>query len=66
MKFTASTTGISENQQPVANEQPSYSEDGVDITLIRRMLSLTPYERLQVLQQNLRSLTELMDESSFT
>jgi len=27
-----------------------YSEDGVDLTLIRWMLSLTPAERLQVLE----------------
>jgi len=26
---------------------PAYSEDGVDLTLIRWMLSLTPLERLQ-------------------
>jgi hypothetical protein len=28
----------------------AYSEDGVDLTLIRWMLSLTPAERLQMLQ----------------
>ena len=37
-----------------------YSEDGVDLTLIRWMLSLTPIERLQVLQQNIRSVMRLM------
>lgn len=39
-----------------------YSEDGVDLTLIRWMLSLTPAERLQVLQQqvdDLRAMREL-------
>ena len=30
---------------------PTYSEDGVDLTLIRWMLSLTPSERLDTLQQ---------------
>ncbi|MGH9645559.1 MAG: hypothetical protein ACRD4E_01975 [Bryobacteraceae bacterium] len=30
---------------------PAYSEDGVDLTLIRWMLSLTPAERLRVLQE---------------
>lgn len=30
---------------------PDYSEDGVDLTLIRWMLSLTPAERLQVLEE---------------
>ncbi len=28
-----------------------YSEDGVDVTLVRWMLSLTPAERLEALQQ---------------
>jgi hypothetical protein len=30
--------------------EPAYSPDGVDLTLIRWMLSLTPAERLDVLQ----------------
>jgi len=30
---------------------PDYSEDGVDLTLIRWMLSLTPVERMQVLEE---------------
>jgi hypothetical protein len=29
-----------------------YSEDGVDLTLIRWMLSMTPAERLQFLQRH--------------
>ena len=36
-----------------------YSEDGVDLTLIRWMLSLSPAERLQVLQQSVESLLSL-------
>ena len=31
-------------------KEPAYSEDGVDLTLIREMLSMTPEERLQELQ----------------
>ena len=31
-------------------EQPEYSEDGIDLTLIRWMLSLTPAQRLEVAQ----------------
>lgn len=31
--------------------EPAYSEDGVDLTLIRWMLALTPEERLRVLQE---------------
>ncbi len=38
---------------------PTHSEDGVDLTLIRWMLSLTPAERLQVLQGHVDSILEL-------
>jgi hypothetical protein len=37
----------------------AYSEDGVDLTLIRWMLSLTPAERLQVLQQYVDSVLNI-------
>jgi len=40
-------------------EEPAYSEDGVDLTLIRWMLSLTPAERLRTLQNAVRSLLKL-------
>ncbi len=50
----------------VHKEEPTYSHDGVDLTLIRWMLSLTPSERLQVLQQTVQSLARLCHESSFT
>jgi len=33
-----------------APKEPAYSEDGVDLTLIRWMLSLTPSGRLRQLQ----------------
>ena len=32
-------------------QQPERSEDGVDLTLIRWMLSMSPAQRLQALQQ---------------
>jgi len=32
-------------------DEPLHGEDGVDVTLIRWMLSLTPAERLEVLQK---------------
>jgi hypothetical protein len=50
---------------PPSPALPSHSEDGVDLTLIRWMLSLTPEERLQVLQDHvdnimsIRNATEL-------
>jgi|GEM_PF-1280523 len=41
---------------PLPTGPHEYSEDGVDLTLIRWMLSLTPRERLEVLQQEIRSI----------
>ncbi len=40
-------------------ELPEYGEDGVDLTLIRWMLSLTVTERLKTLQQTVCSLERL-------
>lgn len=36
--------------------EPTHSPDGVDLTLIRWFLSLTPEERLIILQENVRAL----------
>lgn len=47
-----------QNELSRPDEEP-YSEDGVDLTLIRWMLSLTPADRLQVLQRNVRSILRL-------
>jgi hypothetical protein len=43
----------------VATKEQSHSEDGVDLTLIRWMLSLTPAERLDVLQGFVDSVLEI-------
>jgi len=54
--------GHSRYDDDVLNEDlPAYSEDGVDLTLIRWMLSMTPAERLQTLQQNITSIGKLRD-----
>jgi hypothetical protein len=53
-----------EEKAPESEDEPTYTEDGVDVTLIRWMLSLTPTERLQTLQQSVQSLMRLRDESS--
>lgn len=45
-------------------QNPDRSEDGVDLTLIRWMLSLTPAERLQALQNNIRSILRLRRDRS--
>ena len=50
----------------VENDQEQISDDGVDITLIRWMLSLTPMERLQTLQNNVRSILRLRDGKQVT
>lgn len=47
------------NEGEPARETNTFSDDGVDLTLIRWMLSLTPAERLAVLQSNMRSLEAL-------
>ena len=41
------------------NRQPERGADGVDLTLIRWMLSLTPAERLRAVQTSARSLMKL-------
>jgi hypothetical protein len=53
-----SSSANHDTKRSLGNEQ-TYSEDGVDLTLIRWMLSLTPAERLQVLQQSVQSLLRL-------
>jgi len=40
---------------------PEYSEDGVDLTLIRWMLSLTPAERLEFLEQQINCILEIRE-----
>jgi hypothetical protein len=49
--------------QPPREGEPTHSEDRVDLTLIRRMLSLTPAERLEVLENNVRSILRLRVEA---
>jgi hypothetical protein len=45
-------------------ENPTYSQDGVDLTLIRWMLSLSPLERLETLQQTVQSILRLRREET--
>ena len=40
-------------------EQPDYSPDGVDLTLIRWFLTLTPAERLTALKEHLSALERM-------
>jgi hypothetical protein len=47
-------------------EAASYSEDGVDLTMIRWMLSLTPAERLEVLQAAANSIIDIREQNAKT
>jgi len=49
-----------------SEDGPLYSESGVDLTLIRWMLSLTPAERLHMLQQTIHSIMRLKRDLSHT
>ncbi len=41
--------------------ETSPADDGVDVTLIRWMLSLTPLERLEVLQKHVEAVEALRE-----
>jgi hypothetical protein len=43
-----------------------YSPDGVDLTLIRWMLSLTPAERLKYLEQRVNDIISIRDLNART
>ena len=45
--------------QPPVEPQEIYASDGVDISLVRWMLSLNPAERLEVLQSAANSLARM-------
>jgi len=51
-QLTAMAQPAQEDQFPPTD----YSDDGVDLTLIRWMLSLTPAERLQFLQKHVNGI----------
>ena len=50
-----------QSQIPIVNEtdEPAYSADGVDLTLIRWMLSLSPTQRLLHLQKQINMLNRI-------
>ena len=53
------TKRLSSEQVPSLEYDLIYSEDGVDLSLIRWMLSMTPTQRLQTLQQHIRAIMRL-------
>ncbi|MGH9447685.1 MAG: hypothetical protein ACRD3O_18440 [Terriglobia bacterium] len=52
---------VRDEAQPlsVPEDLPTHSEDGVDLTLIRWMLAMTPAERLRTLQRTVQSILRL-------
>lgn len=44
---------------PSEGGNEDYAEDGVDLTLIRWMLSLTPEQRLRVLEEHITAIQRL-------
>jgi hypothetical protein len=48
---------VADSEAPV----PDYGEDGVDLTLIRWMLSLTPAERLQFLEERTEEILAIRE-----
>jgi hypothetical protein len=58
------STRIEARKSPSSKQIPQFEQlprgqDGVDLTLIRWMLSLTPAQRLRALEDNVRSIMRL-------
>jgi hypothetical protein len=53
--------GPNEAEEAGGGALPARSPDGVDLTLIRWMLGLTPRERLEFLQSTIVSILRLRD-----
>ena len=48
--------------KPVSNPSQEYASSGVDRSLIRWMLSLSPMERLLVIQQQVNAIQEMKEQ----
>lgn len=53
------TEGVPEMSEKQIEQYPEYGEDGVDVTLIGWMLSLTPAQRLEFLQERIDEILEI-------
>lgn len=62
----AEPTGMTREKGLIPKAIKAYGDDGVDLTLIRWMLSLSPDERLQVLQDSVQSIMRLRDAKRLT
>lgn len=52
------------NSSTDTNRLTDYSQDGVDLTLIRWMLSLTPQERLRFLEQRTNDILAIRERNA--
>ncbi len=59
MGKTKSRSGRKTKKTLLRSRQAARSEEGVDVTLIHWMLSLTPIERLKFAQENSRAILRL-------
>jgi hypothetical protein len=50
-----------ESQHDFPAPMPDYSDDGVDLSLFRWMLSLTPAERLEFLDDHIRAIESIRE-----
>ncbi|NWG72762.1 MAG: hypothetical protein HXY23_14315 [Parvularculaceae bacterium] len=62
----ARSTPLRPKDRSLSVEAQACGDDGVDLTLIRWMLSLSPAERLQVLQDAVQSSMRLRDARPLT
>ena len=53
-------------ETPEPPDERAYAEDGVDLTMIRWMLSLSPAERLGVLQAAVNGILEIRERNGQT
>jgi hypothetical protein len=44
--------------------RPDYSDDGVDLSLIRWMLALTPMERLQFVDERMEEIQRIRERNA--
>ncbi|MFZ1728762.1 MAG: hypothetical protein WAV84_01425 [Bacteroidota bacterium] len=66
MNVMEKNSDISQTDVTPEHEHPvPVDTDGVDVTLIRWMLSLSPEERLKVLQDQVNAITRLRNDAHF-
>ncbi len=66
MKQNKRADRVNDFKSPYPTGETAYSEDGVDLTVIRWMLSMTPAERLETLQNHIKSIMRIRGEETST